>query len=140
MNGRYGWEDLPGAVKTAVRLHVGATSLVREAEQGQNCNVALVLGCDGGDLFLKGVRGISPQMRWLRNESEVGALAPGLAPAARFSEDIEADEPWLVVGFEYVDGRPADLSPGSEDLAAVAATAEKISALPGGPAQPLSKR
>ncbi|MGW7537658.1 phosphotransferase [Amycolatopsis sp. NPDC054798] len=93
-----------------------------------------------GDVFVKGVRGISPQMRWLRNESEAGNLAPGLAPATRFSEDVDADAPWFVVGFEHVDGRPADLSPGAEDLTTVATTVARINGLPGGPAQPLSKR
>jgi len=137
---RYGWDDLPSAVKAAVHLHVGATFDVREVEQGQNNDFALVLRSGDSDLFLKGVKGISPRMRWLRNESEAGALAPGLAPNVRFSEDVDAETPWLVVGFEYVNGRPADLSPSSDDLAIVAATIERISTLPGGAVQPLSKR
>ncbi|GAA1940076.1 phosphotransferase [Amycolatopsis minnesotensis] len=138
---RYRWDDLPSSVTTAVRHHVGEATVVREVEQGQNCNVALVLRGDDGDLFLKGVRGKSPRMRWLRNESEAGTLAPGLAPATRFSEDIEADELWFLVGFEYVNGRAADFAPGSDDLAIIAATAARISELPGGgPAKPLSER
>lgn len=137
---RYGWDDLPSSVTTAVRHHVGAATVVREVEQGQNCNVALVLRCDDNDLFLKGVKGKSPKMRWLRNEAEAGTLAPGLAPATRFSENVEADDLWFLVGFEYVNGRPADFKPGSDDLAIVAATAARISELPGGSAKPLSER
>ncbi len=137
---RYGWDDLPSSVTAAVRRHVGAATVVREVEQGQNCNVALVLRGDDGDVFLKGVKGKSLKMRWLRNESEVGTLASRLAPATRFSEDVEADDLWFLVGFEYVNGRPADFTPGSEDLAIVAATAGRISELPGGSAKPLSER
>jgi hypothetical protein len=134
------WDALPDAVRSAVQAHLGPVTVVRDIEQGQNCNVALVLRCDQGDVFLKGVRGVSPQMRWLRNESEAGNLAPDIAPATRFSEDVDADAPWLVVGFEYVNGRPADLGPGADDLATVATTVARISTLPGGSAQPLSKR
>ncbi|MFE3171821.1 phosphotransferase family protein [Amycolatopsis sp. NPDC059090] len=140
MRERFAWGDLPAAVQDAVQAHLGQVAVVREIEQGQNCNAALVLSCDQGDVFLKGVRGISPHMRWLRNESEAGDLAPGIAPATRFSEDIEADAAWFVVGFEYVNGRPADLSPGADDLASVATTVARINGLPGAAAQPLGKR
>ncbi|OXM52655.1 phosphotransferase [Amycolatopsis alba] len=137
---RFTWDDLPSAVRSAVLSHLGPVTAVRDIEQGQHCNTALVLRGKSGDVFLKGVRGISPQMRWLRNEADAADLAPGLAPATRFSEDVDAGELWFVVGFEYVNGRPADLTPGSADLTTVAATVARISALPGGSAQPLSKR
>ncbi|WET83222.1 phosphotransferase [Amycolatopsis sp. QT-25] len=137
---RFTWDDLPVTIHSAVQARLGSITVVREIEQGQNCNVALVLRGDQGDVFLKGVRGVSPQMRWLRNESGAGELAPGVAPETRFSEDIDAEAPWLIVGFEYVNGRPADLSPGSDDLATVATTVARINGLSGEAAQPLSKR
>ncbi|SFB54611.1 Phosphotransferase enzyme family protein [Amycolatopsis marina] len=137
---RFQWDELPDAVHEAVRKHLDTVTVVRPVEQGQNCNLALVLRSEEGDVFLKGVREVSSRMRWLRNEAEAGDLAPGLAPATRFSEDVDADVPWLVVGFEYVEGRPADLSPGSADLAVVREMLAKLNSLPGGDTQPLSKR
>ncbi|RJQ89706.1 hypothetical protein D5S19_04355 [Amycolatopsis panacis] len=137
---RYAWDDLPSVVQTEVRKHLGPVTVVREIEHGQNCNAALVLRGIGADVFVKGVRGVSPRMRWLRNESEAGGLAPGLAPATVFSADVDADEPWFVVGFEYVNGRPADLSPDSDDLATVSSTLAQLGAFSGGAAQPLGKR
>lgn len=138
---RYSWDTLPDAVRLAVWQHLGPTTVIRDVEQGQNCNLALVLRTDNaGDVFLKGVRGISPRMRWLRNEAEAGELAPGVAPATRFSADVKTDEQWFIVGFEYVPGRPADLSPDSDDLGIVSTTLKQLGAFPGESVQPLSKR
>ena len=138
---RYSWDTLPDAVRLAVGQHLGPTTVIRDVEQGQNCNLALVLRTDdAGDVFLKGVRGISPRMRWLRNEAEASALAPGFAPEIRFSADVKTDEKWFIAGFEYLNGRPADLSPDSEDLTVVATTLAELSSFPGGSAQPLSQR
>ncbi|WP_018502529.1 hypothetical protein [Parafrankia discariae] len=47
-------------------------------------------------------------MRFLRNEITAGALADGIAPAVIFSEEVDAGDLWLIVGFEYIPGRPAD--------------------------------
>lgn len=137
---RYSWDALPTAVHDAVLEHVGPVTVLRDVAQGQNCNVALVLRSSQGDIFLKGVRGISRQMRWLRNEAAAGELAPGLAPAGRLSLDIDADDRWFVVGFDFIDGRPADLSPGSADLEVVGATVTRLGALTGGAVPPLRER
>jgi hypothetical protein len=95
---------------------------------GQNCDVAIRL--DGGSdrpVFLKGVHGVSPRMRWLRNEITAGQLAAGVAPAVLWHEDVDD---WLVVAFEFLTGREADLAPDSPDLSLVASLVDKISALP----------
>ena len=102
-------------------------SVARGVDGGQNCHVAAVLRGTGRPVFLKAVEGVSRRMRWLRNESTAGRLAPGVAPAVLFAEDVGD---WLVVGFEYVPGRAASLAPGSADLPKVAAAVEKISTLP----------
>lgn len=81
------------------------------------------LGISTGRVFVKGVEGVSRRMRFLRNEITAGTLAEGLAPAVLFSADIGE---WLVVVFEYLPGRAADLSPGSADLPVVARTLNRI--------------
>ncbi|SEC10222.1 hypothetical protein SAMN04489727_2566 [Amycolatopsis tolypomycina] len=134
---RYAWTALPDAVRDAVQRHIGPVTAVRDVEQGQNCSTALVFQ---DDVFVKGVRGVSPQMRWLRNEVAASGLAPGFAPEVRFCADVDADDRWFVAGFEYVHGRPADLSPGSADLEVVAATVTGLGELPGGVAPSLGER
>ena len=122
-----GWSGLPQPVRVVVERRVGPVVVARDVEGGQNCHVSAVLHGAGRPVFLKGVEGVSRQMRWLRNEGAAGRLAAGVAPAVLFAEDVGD---WLVVGFEYVPGRAASLAPGSADLPRVAATVEKISALP----------
>jgi hypothetical protein len=121
------WEALPALLRDEVERHTGHVVKAVAIDVGGNSDVAAVLDVPGRRVFLKGVKGISRPMRWLRNEVSAGALAAPLAPAVLFS--VELDE-WLVAGFEYVPGRPADLSPGSPDLECVASTLERLSVMP----------
>ncbi|ANN16716.1 hypothetical protein SD37_14315 [Amycolatopsis orientalis] len=124
---KYRWGELPEAVREGIRERVGAIAECEEVEAGQSSNFTAVVHRDGAaPLFVKGVEGISPPMRWLRNEAGVGELTSGIAPAVHFSADIED---WLVVGFEYVRGRRAQLAPGSSDLALVATALDRIGRL-----------
>ncbi|CAO5175054.1 Aminoglycoside phosphotransferase domain-containing protein [Frankia sp. AiPs1] len=126
-----GWGSLPAVVRQAAGRHLGTVDSVSAVPGGQNNDLAAVFHTRDGAVFVKAVRGISRRMRWLRNEITAGTLAPGIAPAVIFAEDVEVDsDPWLVVGFQYLPGRPADLSPGSADLAIVGQTLDRISALP----------
>ncbi|GGI84623.1 hypothetical protein GCM10011581_22180 [Saccharopolyspora subtropica] len=110
---------------------------------GQNNDFAAILHRDQDStehprtLFCKGVKGVSLRMRWLRNEITAGKLAAGIAPDVVFAADVGD---WLVVGFEHVCGRPADLTPGSVDLPLVATTVDKIAALPATGLRPLRNR
>lgn len=135
---KYGWGELPKSVREGIREHVGDIDRCEEIEVGQSSNFAAVLHRDGqAPLFVKGVEGVSPPMRWLRNEAELGELVSGVAPAVRFSADIED---WLVVGSEYVHGRRAQLQPGSADLARVAATINRIGNIEAPGLRPLEQR
>lgn len=133
------WNELPESVRVAVQQHVGTVARVVEIHEGLNNDVAAVLHrAEGDPVFLKGVEGPpSRRMRFLRNEATAGELAPGIAPGVVFAEDVDG---WLVVGFEYVAGRPADFTPDSPDLPLVASTVERIGALPAGSAKPLADR
>jgi hypothetical protein len=120
------WQQLPASVRSAVAAHVGTVARVEQIADGDNHDFAAVLQSSRGGVFVKAVQGVSKQMKMLRNEITAGSCAGRLAPAVRFSADVVADVPWLVVGFDVVDGRPADLSPGSTDLAVVADTVNRI--------------
>jgi hypothetical protein len=132
------WAELPEQVRDAVRDHVGPVTTATAVTGGQNSDIAAVLHRpDASPVFLKGVNGVSRRMRWLRNETIAAPLTGGLSPAVLFSQDVAG---WLVVGFDYVTGRPANLAPGSPDLPIVAATVNRISALPGTGLRPLRER
>ncbi|MFR9729099.1 hypothetical protein ACL03H_07715 [Saccharopolyspora sp. MS10] len=131
------WQELPDEVRGAVRGHVGPVSSAAEITNGRGSDLAAVLDTAAGRVFVKGVEGVSPRMRHLRNEITTGTLTGGLAPAVLFAEDLGD---WLVVGFEYLAGRPADLSPGSPDLSVVADVVNRIGARPGDDARPLRTR
>ena len=119
------WSDLPQSVRAAVEQYVGTVSQTIEITGGQNSDVSAVLhGEAGRPVFLKGVKGVSRRMRWLRNEIKAGQLAAGIAPDVLFHADVDG---WLVVGFEYVPGRAASLAPDSPDLPLVASAVEAIS-------------
>jgi hypothetical protein len=121
------WEALPALLRDEVERHTGSVVKATTIDVGVNSDVAAVLDVPERRVFLKGVKGISRPMRWLRNEVSAGMLAAPLAPAVLFS--VELDD-WLVAGFEYVPGRPADISPGSPDLECVASILERLSVMP----------
>ncbi|MGQ0838023.1 phosphotransferase family protein [Actinokineospora sp.] len=128
------WDDLPQPVRDVVEQHFGPVAGADEIVAGGNSDIACVLRLDSGrSVFLKGVAGVSRRMRWLRNEIACGQVAAGVAPRVLFHADIdaaEAGENWLLVAYEHVPGRPASLAPGSPDLPLIAATIERISAMP----------
>lgn len=135
---KYSWDELPESVRSATQKHVGLIERADSALAGQGCNAALTLCRSEADpVFLKAVNGVSPEMRWLRNEAEAGSLATDVAPAVLFHEDVDD---WLVVGFEYVSGRSANLAPGSPDLATVASVLNRISEVEAPGLRPLQAR
>lgn len=131
------WSELPSDVRETVQAHVGPVAHAVANTEGQNNDIAAVLEVPGRTVFLKGVRGVSRRMRWLRNEARTAPLTQGFAPQVLYSADVGD---WFVVVFEYVDGRPADLSPGSADLPVVAETVDRISVVSAEGPTPLRKR
>ncbi|WP_246477475.1 phosphotransferase [Actinokineospora xionganensis] len=135
---KVGWTDLSPQVRATIERRIGPVADFMDVTAGQTCDLTAILRpATGEPVFVKGVAGRSPRMRWLRNETLASPLAADLAPAVLFAEDVED---WLVVGFEFVPGRPADLTPGSPDLALVGATVDQLSATPAPALRPLSER
>ncbi|WP_233413298.1 hypothetical protein [Nucisporomicrobium flavum] len=122
---RCGWDELPFAVRAAVEAHTGPILRATSVVDGSVSDFAAVLEARRGRLFCKGAVARNP-LGWMhRNEARVNPYLPVQVPRLRWH--IEADG-WTVVGFECVEGRYPDVSPGSPDLPAVAATLSAMAA------------
>ncbi len=124
MTNRRDWHDLPERVRRAVEAHTGPVLKAESAEAGRNSELAATLWGADGAVFCKGVTADSSRAAMHRNELRIGPyLPPDLAPALLWHVEAEG---WLVLGFEHVDGRHADLSPGSPDLPLVGDAVTRI--------------
>lgn len=83
---------------------------------GVNSDFTATLGTAQGRFFCKATRAASRTAWMLRNELAVHPHLPDVAPALHWHVDTGN---WLVLGFEHVDGRHPDFSPGSADIAPV---------------------
>jgi len=131
------WTSLPSAITVGVEKRIGPIQSIEVVRGGENNLLTAVLHGRDSTVFVKVVHGVSRPMRWLRNEITAGFLAPGIAPAVLFTEE---DDGTLLVAFEYLAGRAVNLAPGSPDLALVATTVERLSALPAGKTKGLHQR
>lgn len=121
---RVAWHDLPGSVRRAVEAECGPVVAAPAPDGGRNANLTAVLELlDGDRIFVKGVQADVAEAAAYRREEALNQLLPAIAP--RLLWRVEANG-WLLLGFEYVRARPADLSPGSADLLLVA---EAVSAI-----------
>ena len=141
--GQHQWQDLPSGVRTAITAHTGRVIEVRITQAGSVAAFTAMVDAAHGRFFCKGVlaeRG--PALRGVRNEAALNRHLPaGLVPRLRWT--AEAAE-WLVLGFDQVHGRHADLSPHSPDLPKIAATltalAENLTPCPPEPIQAATAR
>lgn len=133
------WLELPASVHDAVAARLGPVRFLRDVRGGKNNDLAAVLRAGSQRVFVKGVQGVHPRrMRMLRTEAAVAPSTGELAPPVLLVLDVED---WLVVGWQYVAGRAADLAPGSPDLARVASAMNYLAELPApGLVRPLRKR
>jgi hypothetical protein len=88
---------------------------------------ARLLLADGGRVFVKGIAVDHPLVGKYRAEADTARALPEATPAPRLRWDGEIAG-WVVLVADDVDGRHADLSPGSPDIGAVL---ETVSALEG---------
>ncbi|WP_190812922.1 phosphotransferase family protein [Saccharopolyspora pogona] len=122
---RRDWGGLPTAVRAAIEDQCGTVTRAVLPDAGRNSDVSATLHTGGGHvLFCKGVRLETPRARMHRHEAQVNPyLPPEVAPRLLWQVEVDG---WLLLGFEHVPGRHADLSPGSPDLPQVAATVRAL--------------
>lgn len=137
---RRSWADLPVRVRAEVERHCGAVLGESVAPAGRNSEFAMTLRVAGGQsvaagsLFIKGITSGRAEVRAHRHEAYVNSRLPDLAPRLLWTVEVDG---WLLLGFEHIQGRHADLAPGSPDLRlvveAVGALAEGLGHVAGAP-------
>ncbi|WP_424188606.1 phosphotransferase family protein [Actinokineospora sp. G85] len=122
---RHSWDDLPAVVRAAVERETGAVFSAESPSAGRNSDFSAVVHAAGGIVFCKGIEGAAGRRgRMHRHEADINQwLPPAIAP--RLLWRVVAGD-WLVLGFERVPGRYADLSPGSADLPLVAGLVDSM--------------
>jgi hypothetical protein len=121
---RTAWDELPEQVRDAVEAHTGEVRMVETITAGLNAAVTARLHTDTGLVFCKGVR--SDRAAAQRREADINPHVVPIAPRLRWHLDTGG---WHILGFEHLDARPADLSPHSRDLQAVAHTLDQLAGL-----------
>ncbi|GAA3955131.1 hypothetical protein GCM10023085_42060 [Actinomadura viridis] len=136
---RLRWEDLPPPVREAVTQCLGEVFSADPVQQGAGSETAFVLHTHTGRVFLKGVELDGPNTGMGRIENKIQPYLPSMAPRLMGSFETAG---WLVLLFEYVPGRHADLSPGSADLPVIAALLHRLSQVirPDLPVLPIERR
>ncbi len=135
----HSWDNLPRAVRAAIEAEIGSVSRVEVPTAGRNSDFAATLYTRCGAVFCKGVSDAGGKRGAMhRHEADIALyLPPTVTP--RLLWRAEAGD-WLVLGFQHITGRHADLSPGSKDLPLVAEAVSTLaleladSAAPGVPA------
>ncbi|GAA3851048.1 phosphotransferase family protein [Amycolatopsis tucumanensis] len=122
---RLQWEQLPTAVRAAVQERAGEVRRAETISAGLNTAFTARLHTDTGLVFAKGTH--SARAAAQRREAFINPHAYPIAPRLLWEIDIAG---WHVLGFEHLEGRPADLSPHSTDLPAVAALLAHLTELP----------
>ncbi|MEV5567926.1 hypothetical protein AB0L54_34490, partial [Streptomyces sp. NPDC052196] len=114
---RSNWDDLPPATRTAVAARTGPIYTATPVGAGRNSEIAVTLDTPTGRIFVKGLRSHHPRVWTQRREATINPYVAPLAPRLLWTID---DGEWNLLGFEHLDGRPADYSPHANDLPLVA--------------------
>jgi hypothetical protein len=119
------WHELPSRVHTAVEEHTGAVLRARPVLAGSVSDLVAILTTERGEFFCKAITVNNPLVWMHRNEVRLNGLLPPIAPRLRWHVESGG---WLLLGFDVVPGRHADLSAGSPDLPLLAATLAELTA------------
>ncbi|WP_368067985.1 aminoglycoside phosphotransferase [Streptomyces sp. VNUA116] len=114
---RLQWDDLPASTRDAVAARTGPIYAAATTDKGLNSEIAATLDTRVGRVFVKGLRTDHPRAWTQQREAVINPHVAGLAPRLLWTV---RDAEWHLLGFEHLDGRPADYRPHSDDLPLVA--------------------
>ncbi|TDB91852.1 phosphotransferase, partial [Actinomadura sp. 7K534] len=114
---RIEWQSLPSDLCNAVQDELGPIIKVEPISEGRRSALATVAHLKGGPVFLKGAP-LANERAAAQLDREA-AVNPHVLPATpKLLCNLTASG-WRLLGFEYVQGRRADYTPGSRDVNAV---------------------
>jgi hypothetical protein len=123
--------ELPTDLWSAIHAETGPISYIEPASAGNHADIAATLHTASGRMFVKAAKKPpgkeGPEVRSLRWEALINPYVTEFAP--RLLWQAAAGE-WLALGFEHVETRHADYSPGSPDLAILAKTLHALQSAP----------
>ncbi|WEV26753.1 hypothetical protein OYE22_17270 [Streptomyces sp. 71268] len=123
---RTAWTELPSAAREAVEKLAGPIERGETADSGVMSRLACTLHTTASRVFLKGTR-LDDETAWLYDyEARVTRSAPR---APRVLWQVEAGG-WLLIGYEFLEGRHPQLAPASDDLAALVDMLTMLSSTP----------
>jgi hypothetical protein len=124
---RTDWHDLSDTVRDAVEAHTGPVLKAETTAEGLNSAVAIVAHTVGATVFIKGLRNDHPGVVTQQREAAINPYVHTVSP--RLLWQTEADG-WNLLGFEYLEGRHADYSPGTPDLPLVLNAMQRLTRIP----------
>ena len=128
------WPELPDALRDLIQARVGQVTTWTSHDGGYSPGPALTLTTATDRMFVKAADAtehpVSADLH--RREGRTAALLPSTvpAPALRWSADSDEASPWVVLGFDAVDGRSPRDPWSSDDVRAVAEVVETIADIP----------
>jgi hypothetical protein len=110
-----------------IEPHTGPVSAVHHTARGFTTDVTAIVETGAGRVFVKAGRDPGPHVTSLEREAAINPHVRALSPALLWQQRGGG---WYVLGFGVVDGRHADITPGSADLPAVADAVAALGKLP----------
>ncbi|MFF5265422.1 protein kinase [Actinomadura viridis] len=121
-------KSLPGSgFEALVRPHTGDLTEIVPTARGNGSAFTGIIQCARGPFFVKAVPNRPGGRRdSLIREGQVNPHVQPIAPALRWRAE---DEAWVALGFEVIDARRSDFTPGSSDLPAIVDILNRIAAV-----------
>ncbi|MBQ0848131.1 aminoglycoside phosphotransferase [Streptomyces sp. BH-SS-21] len=120
---RIPFDQLPAGVRQAVADKTGTLQEATTVQAGMNSGIASVLETESGRVFVKGIRTDHPQVAAQRREAAIAPYLPASCPRLHWHLELDS---WNLLGYEMIDGRHADYTPGSADLPLVEAALAEL--------------
>jgi hypothetical protein len=124
---RLQWEDLTADVRETIRAQTGPVLKVEPISEGYNSEIAVIVHTEQARTFVKGLRTEHPRVWTQRREQAINPHVAGIAACLRWQVETGG---WNLLGFEVIDGRPVDYSPGSADLPKLRDTLGRLGQIP----------
>lgn len=128
MQTRIDWTEIPQHARIAIEERTGLITAVRTVSGGLNSALAAVLDTATGPVFVKGIPTEHRNVVTQHREALINSAVQPVAPALLWHLPDTAG--WSLLGFQYVEARHADYTPGSPDVAAAVATLDALAGLP----------